>query len=283
MGPATRALVAALGCGIFLAPIVARADSCTKLDGSGQRYPICFDPGNEVSLTASSDGFGGSIAVRHIVRFEDDPDLAWKLEHVALDVRGGKLDGIEGTLYRGRYLRHTRDGHIVLPTNPPKKVFLPFDIGAYVEAGSVRVEGDVGMGIPVRIGMVKTAALIDLWRSRDFRRRLAIGPMARWDVGVTHTDAFAIARHVVAPFSTGIVNLHAESANGLMLADVTIEAGSAWSSDAGWTPEIHAEGMLQRTLLAINDRPIALFVGARYWSETQEATVRVGARIALFR
>jgi hypothetical protein len=157
-------------------------------------------------------------------------------------------------------------------------VFLPFDIGAYVEAGSVRAH-DMG---EISISMVKTAALIDLWRSRDFRRRFAIGPMARWDVGLSR-EPIAIARHVVAPFSTGMMNLHIESANGLTVGDITVEAGSAWTSNAHWQPEIRAEGSLERTLLAINDRPIAVLVGVRYWSETDETTARVAARIALFR
>jgi len=279
MGPAALALVVAVGA--LVAPARAAADGCTKLDGHERRYPICFDPGNRLSITGGSDGFGGSLAVRHIVHFEDDPDLSWKNEHVIADVRGGGPSGVEAVLYRGRFIRHTRDGHIVLPTSPPKKVFLPFDIGAYVEAGNVRISDTSS---DVTIGAVKMAALVDIWRSRDFRRRLAIGPMARWDVDV-HRDVLmdpAIARQRVAPFSTGMLNLHVESANGLTVGDLVVEAGTAWTSDAGWTRELRADLTFERTLLAINDRPINVMFGARYDTAT-EASARVGARIAIFR
>ncbi|MBA3542709.1 MAG: hypothetical protein H0T79_24040, partial [Deltaproteobacteria bacterium] len=147
----------------------ARAESCTGVTGSGGRFATCFDPGNRLSLTAGSDGFGGGIALRHLVKFDDDPDLAWKLEHTILEARhAGFEPEFAGVLYRGRFIRHTRDGRLVLPLGTPKTIFLPFDIGAQIEAGRVTWRDEVG----IRIGIVKTAALVDLWRSRDFRRRL---------------------------------------------------------------------------------------------------------------
>ena len=43
-------------------------------------------------------------------------------------------DAIRATLYSGRYLRHSEDGHLVLPFGRPRKIFLPFDLGAEAEA-----------------------------------------------------------------------------------------------------------------------------------------------------
>ena len=51
---------------------------------------------------------------------------------------------------------------------------------------------------------------------------------------------------------------------------------------SGWEPEANAEATLERVMLAINDRPIALTLGARYESETGEAIAKIGARIVLF-
>src|SRR5438045_543215 len=73
------------------------------------------------------------------------------------------------------------------------------------------------------LGVVKTALLIDLARSRDFRRRFAVGPVAHWELEVLR-HPFAIARHVVAPFSSGIANVHLESQTGRLVADLRIEA-----------------------------------------------------------
>lgn len=276
MGAAAHSLVVL----VALAAVAGEAGAeCTKLK-TGRRYPICFDPGNRVSVTAGSDGFGGAVALRQVIHFEDDPDLQWKLEHQIAEVTsaGGAI-GLTTLLYRGRYLRHTRDGHLVLPLgNPPKKVFLPFDIGGLVEAGRLTRRSDRTF----ELGIVKTAALIDLWRTRDFRRRFAIGPVARWEVGLVRDTALVLRHHVVAPFSAGIANMHAESKDGLTTADVTIEAGTAWTTDGGWRPDARAEASFERIVIAVNDRPIALTIGARYATATDEAIASVGARVVLF-
>ena len=166
----------------------------------------------------------------------------------------------------------------MLPLGTPKKLFLPFDIGGLVEAGRLTRRPDGAY----ELGIVKTAALVDLWRSRDFRRRFAIGPVARWEVGLVRDTALVLRHHVVSPFSTGIANLHAESKDGLTAADVTVEAGTAWTTDAGWRPDARAEASLERIVLAVNDRPIALMIGARYATATDAAIASVGARVVLF-
>jgi len=273
--PAAALIAAALAA--VAAPPVARAD-CTGITGAGGRFATCFDPGNRASITAGSDGFGGAIALRHVIHFDDEPDLEWKLEHVIGEAtHAGWADRFSGVVYRGRYLRHSRDGHIVLPLGTPKKIFLPFDIGALAEVGAIRWRAPDAASI----GVVKTAALIDLARSRNFRRRLAIGPVARWELEALRHPV-AIARHVVAPFSSGIANLHLESSTGRLVGDLRVEAGTAWTSDAGWRPEAVAEATVERIVLAVNDRPIALVLGARYETATDEAIARVGARVVLF-
>ncbi|MBL9015981.1 MAG: hypothetical protein JNL83_17470 [Myxococcales bacterium] len=275
MGAAARAALALVALAGLWIPASAE---CTKL-ASGRRYPVCFDPGNRLSVTAGSDGFGGAVALRQTIHFEDDPDLQWKLEHQIAEVAsaGGAI-GLTALLYRGRYVRHTRDGHLVLPLGRPRKIFLPFDIGGLVEAGRLTRLPDGAY----ELGIVKTAALVDLWRTRDFRRRLAFGPVARWEVGLARDTSVVLKDHVVAPFSAGIANLHAESRDGLTTADVTIEAGTAWTTGGGWRADARAEATLERIVLAVNDRPIALIVGARYRAATDEAIASVGARVVLF-
>jgi hypothetical protein len=275
--PEAALVAAALAAAAALAPQDARAE-CTGVTRARGRFALCFDPGNRASITAGSDGVGGAIALRHVIRFAGEPDLVWKMEHVLGEgTHAGWEDRFAGVVYRGRYVRHARDGHLVLPLGRPRKVFLPFDIGALAEVGAIRWRAADGAA---SIGVVKTAALIDLARSRDFRRRIAVGPVARWELEVAR--AIAVSRHVVAPFSCGIANLHLESRTGRLVGDLRLEAGTAWTSDAGWRPEAAAEATLERIVLAINDRPIALVLGARYESATDEAIARVGARVVLF-
>jgi hypothetical protein len=274
VGTTTPALIAALLCA---QAVTAHAESCTGNSSAG-KFALCFDPGNRLSITAGSDGFGGAIAMRHIIHFDDEPDLVWKLEHVAFDAtHAGFTDQFRGSVYRGYFMRHARDGHIVLPLGVPKKVFLPFDVGGFAEAGTV-----VWRDAPTtRIGVINMGGLVDFARTRTFRRRLAFGPSARWEIDVMQ-DPRSITEHFVAPFSTGIANIHLESANGRLVGDLRAEAGLVWSNLDGWQPAARAEAMVERIMLAINDRPISLVLGARYESETGEAIARVGARIVLF-
>jgi hypothetical protein len=275
VGTAKAALVVAAATLVAARP--AHADSCTGGEGS-ERFATCFDPGNRFSITAATDGFGGAVALRHEIHFEDEPDLVWKMEHDALDTTYDGFSGrFAGMLYRGRYLRHARDGHIVLPLGTPQKVFLPFDIGALVEVGTLRWDatGDA------TLGMVRTALLVDLSRSRDFRRRLAIGPVASWDLDLTRSPV-TIAEHQIAPFSALLTEVHLESLDGLTSCDLRSEAGMMWRTSHGWNKNLVVEAGLERVIIAVNDRPIALYATARYDYARSEALAAIGVRIVLF-
>jgi hypothetical protein len=280
VGTTTRALVAILGLtGVLLGARSASAESCTGLTRSGGRFATCFDLGNRASLTAGSNGVGLGVDLRHVIRFVDEPDLIWKLEHTLVDAHhAGYEDRFTGILYRGRYVRHARDGHLVIPLGTPKKIFLPFDVGASADVGTLTWRPD---DPTATIGLVKVAALMDLARSRGFRRRVAFGAVARWDMTVER-EPRRISDHIVAPFSMALLNLRAESADGLYVGDLRVEAGTAWRNSIGWKPEAQLEATVERIVLAVNDRPIAMMVGARYETATEEATARVGARIAIF-
>jgi hypothetical protein len=254
------------------------SNDCTGVSPSGGRFAACFDPGNRLSLTAATDGFGGGVALRHEIHFDDEPDLVWKLEHEGLDATyDGFSHAFAGVLYRGRFLRHARDGHIVIPIGAPKKVFLPFDIGALVEVGNLRWRA----GQDATLGVVKTAALVDLSRSADFRRRFALGPVASWDVDLARTSV-AITEHRIAPFSALLAEVHVESDSGLTILDLRGEAGTAWHTAGSWQRHLLAEASLERVVLAVNDRPIAVYATARYDYETSEALAAVGLRFVLF-
>ncbi|HEY4057847.1 MAG TPA: hypothetical protein VGM39_14635 [Kofleriaceae bacterium] len=280
MGAASTALIIALA----LSSSVAVADSrCTGITEEESRFVTCFDLGNRLSVTAGSDGFGSAIDLRHEITFDDDPDLTWKLEHHFVETTHAAFENaFEGTVYRGRYMRHARDGHIVIPLGTPKKVFLPFDIGALTEVGTIRWKADDS---PAEIDVVKFAALVDFSRTRSFRRRFVIGPVSRWDVKTGRSLDFNVDEHIVAPFTTGMLELGFESLEGRTAGHLRIEAGTAWSSLHGWVPEARAEVSLERIVLAVNDRPISLLLGANYESHPDDAgelSAHIGARITLF-
>jgi hypothetical protein len=269
-----RALAAAL---VLVGAADAAAEPCTGVTSAGGRFATCFDPGNRLSLTAGSDGFGAVLALRHEVHFDDEPDLVWRLEHTLLDVNHAIREGrFVGGLYRGVYIRHARDGHIVIPLGTPKKVFLPFDVGGYAEVGTLSWRP----AERPRLTIMKTGALFDFARATSFRRRFAFGPAARWTVDIEKLPK-ELGEHHVAPFSTAVAMFHVEDQAGRLVGDLRAEAGMVWHSTRGWEPEARAEATLERIMLAINDRPIALTLGLGYETEAAEAIARIGARVVL--
>lgn len=257
----------------------ARAEECTGTSRRGERFATCFDLGNRLSVTAGSEGLGVSLALRHEITFDDDPDLEWKMEHVVMDTTYSVLDeSFTGTFYRGRYLRHARDGHIVIPLGTPKKVFLPFDIGAIFEVGRLDWHP---MQPTIAIGVVRVAPLVDFARSRTYRHVFSIGPAMHWDMNVDRNFQ-QVSQHTVAPFTEGLATVRLESSDGLYVAELRAEAGTAWHSDRGWHPEARAEATLERIVLAIRDRPVAITAGIQYDSARTETLARIGARFVVF-
>lgn len=259
----------------------ARAEpSCTGVTESGGRFAACFDPGNRLLLRVSTDGFGAVLQLRHIIHFDDEPDLVWKMEHTLLETSYlGIWQRYGARVYGGRYLRHARDGHIIMPFSTARKLFFPFDVGAEADVGTLSQQvGDE----TASLGIVRTAALIDIWRSETFSRHLAFGPVARWDVDLTNQTMIDVVEHHVAPFSTAVADAYAESASGLTLAALRVEGGTVWASETGWAPQVNATARLERVVIALNDRPLSLFGGVRYDSERDEVRGEVGLGFALF-
>jgi hypothetical protein len=239
-------------------------------------FATSFDPGNRLVLEAGwggAGGAGGALAVRHKVG-TDDPAVTWRFEHV---FAGTRWDGVawRGALYRGVYLRHSRDGHIVLPTSPPKKLWLPFDVGTDVAAGvfAWRPGEDV-----VELGVVRAAVLFELFRSSGFGARLTLGPLARWDVAADVADREA-DEHRVAPFSQATLGLHLETDDGLGVLDASVEGGWRWSSVDGWGREAGARLDVERVLVAVNDVPVALYGAGGWESGERGAWWQLGVRV----
>ena len=80
-----------------------------------------------------------------------------------------------------------------------------------------------------------------------------------------------------------LLELHFESDDGLWVWDVHGDAGTAWHSETkAWQTQVQGETSLERIVLAINDRPIAMYALAHYDSLRAETFGAVGLRIVLF-
>ena len=267
-----RALCLAL---LALAPAVARAAEPTWIvDGEGRRFRVRFDPGHRVyaGLGAAGDATTSATRVEPVaevglhLRAEPpapDAEVFWKRDHELVHLRlrrGGDGLGLEGRLYQAILLRHSREGSLTIPTTPPLRLALPFDVGVRIELG--RLAGSLPLRSPgsaLEAGVVRGEALADFLRSEHPGRWLAIGAVGYYDVRLERTAGGPLARdHRVMPLTAGCAWARGETSGGLVAGGLRAELGRAWSSRRGWGQAARVEGEVEVTPLALNDLPLSV-------------------------
>ena len=249
-------------------------------DVDGAPFRVRFDPGERLILAAGAETLAGDLAglagapgfaveVGLLLRGERPApgwDVHWKRNHELARLRlhpaaGTRGAAIDGALYRGIFLRQSREGTLTLPLTPPIALPLPFDIGVLVAVGHLHgaLWPEAG-GPPVAAGIVHGEVLADFWRSRESGRWLTLGVGGRYEIGLQR-DAAAVLHsdHRVSPMTTVAIALHGERADGLAAGGVRAEASHRWSSLRGWERAYRVDADFEVTPLAANDRPLALF------------------------
>jgi len=247
-------------------------------DAQGRRFRVRFDPGERLFAGAGALGVaaGGSprfepaVEVCLALRAPPPPvdaEVFWKRDHQLAHLRlrrGGDGLAVDGALYHGVLLRHSREGSLTIPTSPPLRLTLPFDVGVKVELG--RLAGSFPLastGAALEAGVVRGEALADFLRSEHPGRWLAVGAVGYYDVRLERQAQGSLGRdHRVMPLTAGCVWLHGESARGLVTGGVRAELGRAWSSQRGWGQAFRAEGEVEVTPVAVNDLPLSLVLAA---------------------
>jgi hypothetical protein len=247
-------------------------------DGRGRRFRSRFDPGERLFAgagavgvaTTGSSRFEGTAEVGLSLRAPPpDPEapVFWKRDHQITHLRlrrGGDGVALDGRLYQAILLRHSREGSLTIPTTPPLRLTLPFDVGVRVELG--RLSGNLPLsatGTALEAGVVRGEALADFLRSEHPGRWLAVGAVGYYDVRLERRAGGRLGRdHQVMPLTAGCLWLHGESARGLVSGGVHAELGRAWSSQRGWGPALRVEGEVEVTPVAVNDLPVSLVLSA---------------------
>jgi len=249
-------------------------------NAAGASYRVRFDPGDRFILAAGAETLAGDAAgltatpgfaleIGLLLR-DDRPapgwDVHWKrnreIAHLRLHPMAGTSGAaVDGALYRGIFLRQSREGTLTLPMTPPIAMSLPFDVGVLVEVGHLHgaLWPEAG-GPPVDAGVFHGEVLADFWRSRQPGRWLTLGIGGRYEVGLQRDPAEALhLDHRVSPLTTVAVALHSERADGLAAVGLRAEASHRWSSARGWERAYRADADAEWTPLAANDQPLALF------------------------
>ena len=273
-------LLAATGRAAAADADVAVAPPVWITDAEGVPFRVRFDPGERLILAAGAETLAGDLAglagppgfaveVGLLLRSERPApgwDVHWKRNHELARLRlhpaaGTRGAAIDGALYRGIFLRQSREGTLTLPLTPPIALPLPFDIGVLVELGHLHgaLWPEAG-GPPVAAGVVHGEVLADFWRSRQPGRWLTLGVGGRYEIGLQRDSAAALRQdHRVSPMTTVAAALHGERADGLAAGGVRAEASHRWSSARGWERAYRVDADFEVTPLAANDRPLALF------------------------
>ena len=77
------------------------------------------------------------------------------------------------------------------------------------------------------------------------------------------------------------VGAYFESSSGLTVVEVSGDIGRAWTRSDDWRTDLRATAIVERTMIAINDRPLSLFAGGRYDRIRDELVAEVGLRFAI--
>jgi hypothetical protein len=247
------------------------APSAWVVDGQGRRFRVRFQPEHRLYAGVGAGREGGSVAPVLDLGLSlrappprADAEVFWKrdhdLAHLALEPAAAGLR-VEGRLYRGVLLRHSREGSLTIPTTPPLRLALPFDVGVRIELGKVAGSWLYTPGARLETELIRGEAMADLLRSEHPGRWLAVGAVGYYGVNFRRDPAGPLLRdHRVQPLTALALSAHGESERGLVTGLARAEWGRVWSSQRGWGQELRVEGALEVTPVAINDVPVSLVV-----------------------
>lgn len=291
----------------------ARADDYDT-DEFGQRTRVRFQPSSELRLgwlggmidrsgtraTASVVESGVSYRGESIsgrvgnqIRWTLYNRVAWGT--VNTTGKGSyEIPVLDATLYSGTYMRHADESYAMLPTNPPRRLYFPFDIGVDTQVGTIRSARTPSGNDSLRIGVTRATILIDPVRASSSGRGIEIGVSARYDVDLNGGDSIqnAVKVHRLAPFTAPTLRWRWQLDSGLANAELFGTWFPHWSSEGHWsTNALETRARVERVVLAFNDEPISLVIDGSYqrfpssngtesWSEAKLlAGVRVGVQL----
>lgn len=288
----TRAAALRLAsCGLVMAAVAcgrqAGADSYAS-DDLGRKMRVEFDPGSRVRLGALSGVttqagerrgvqamIESGVAYRSERRFgKPGESIRWQFDHRfawGYAIPGLRsVDGVpalDASLYAMSWLRHADQSYLLLPTERPWKVAFPFDVGAVVEVGRVRTTPAATGPEILRVGVARSAIVLDPWRAAKPGRSLELGMGVRYDLELVGDPGLTPSRtvHRLSPFTSPSARWRWQDQAGRTTTEMAASWNPSWTSERRWdTRSMEVQARIERVVVAVNDEPIALVVDAGY-------------------
>ena len=246
-----------------------RAEECVMETDAGDRFPVCFDPGNALLLGTGLQVRGGvalpTLQAGILLRTERtsrSKGLLWFNTHRILVTEatpGTARRGLTTTIYEGTFRRHLEEGFILIPTSRPLRVPFPFDVTLAARAGHLERRVWEGPGLTVETG--RAALLLDPVRSASGRLWLGFGPAASHSLRRMPDGTL---EHEISPFTTGVLETGYETADGWWTARASGLAGWITSLEGDRRFRARADASIERILFALNDQPLWLQLYGAY-------------------
>ena len=269
-----------------------------RVDSDEQSYRVAFPLHDRVFFGAFAGGStagpnlrgGLRMGVKHSFGVDyPEEEIWWRFRHSWLTTeveRAGADLHLRSTLIESTYLRHDKSGSIVIPSATDLRFPAPFDLA--IEYTLLGVDFDSGRRQFQKIDFARFAFLLDFIRDPDYRHRLALGPVVSYSISRDALDRDSW-NHSFIPATGGRILYGWESATGLTAAGTELQcAGEARLIDEGlgWGRRCGLDARLERTLVAVNDRPISLLVTGSVeenpWSDAAPVwSASLGVRLSL--
>lgn len=253
-----------------LLALAVAADPCVEIKDEIP-YRTCFDPGERIEVSAGP-GFGNTAGIASgvltgvIRQRKDRPSkhdaILWNRDHTILqatlevpkmDFKQARIDLLP---YQGVFIRRYEEGALVVPVgSDPLRIPFPFDVGITFEAP--RFMYDQAKPDEARLGLLRAAPLLDASRRIPGAYRFAFGPEVSYTLGLKKSG---LPTHYIQPFSGGVVDLRFESDDGLWVGTIQGHVGYELEVKGPGRLAWRASADLERTLIAIDDRPLAPFL-----------------------
>lgn len=230
----------------------------------------------------------------------DKERVIWQIDHRILSgwveptrpVIVGRVPALDAALYNVALLRHDESPSIVMPSSPPVSIPFPFDIGFESELGHVVVPSYLPPalkdGAPVQmlhLGVLRAGLTLDPWRSGRAGNSFEIGVGARYEIDAYAEPTLKTPKivHRVAPMTAASIRFRLQSKDGLAALDVRADSIPHWTSESVWKFMALSSLRLSRTLIAINDQPIGVYLEGnyRYAPSTRQVEPTNDVRVSL--